>query len=52
MNDIGYGDYSTDLIAAMTAPPSVPSGLTQDFLASTQTSVAFSWVSVNDNDGL
>lgn len=50
-NEIGWGEYSPDLLAAMTAVPQKPSTPTRDDLLSSKTSVAFSWSQTDDNPG-
>jgi len=51
-NIIGWGEYSTDLIAAVTSVPSQPLQPVRDQLLSTKTSIAFSWKIVADGPGL
>ena len=51
LNAIGAGEWSSDLLAAMTAPPIAPAMPVKDVALSTKTSIAFDWVSSSDNPG-
>jgi hypothetical protein len=51
MNEIGWSQYSTDMIAAMTNLPLQPSMPIKDETLSTKTSIALNWLSVADNAG-
>ena len=50
-NTIGAGEWSSDLLVAMTAPPIAPAMPVKNVGLSTKTSVAFDWVSSSDNPG-
>jgi len=50
-NSIGWGPYSSNLVAALAAPPATPSVPIRDDSLSDKTTVAFRWPAVVDGPG-
>jgi hypothetical protein len=50
-NSIGWGEYSSDLLAAITAPPIQPNQPVRVDSLSSKTSIAIKWDAVSDNFG-
>lgn len=51
-NAVGFGAFSSDLIADLTPPPSTPAAPERNEFLSTTTSITISWLFVADNIGL
>lgn len=50
-NSIGWGAYSSNLVAALAAPPAKPSQPVRDSILSDKTTIAFRWPAVADGVG-